>query len=84
MPQNHSKFIVLNRYRIYFFLFEICYFLLVFNTIFAAEAGTVLNLFLNFEQKKGSCSYKIVLIKKCRGGESPQLSCQFIWEDLRL
>jgi len=25
----------------------------------------VLNLFLNFEQKWASCSYKIVLIKKC-------------------
>jgi len=31
-----------------------------------AEAEIVLNLFLNFEQKLASCSYKIVLIKnKC-------------------
>jgi len=30
----------------------------------SAEVGIVLNLFLNFEQKLASCSYKIVLIKK--------------------
>jgi len=30
----------------------------------SAEAGIVLNLFLNFEQKWALCSYKIVLIKK--------------------
>jgi len=29
----------------------------------SAKAGIVLNLFLNFEQKRASCSYKIVLIK---------------------
>ena len=33
---------------------------------FHAEAGIVLSLFLNFEPKLASCSYKIVLIKnKC-------------------
>jgi len=30
----------------------------------SAEAGIVLNLFLNCEQKRASCSYKIVFIKK--------------------
>jgi len=29
----------------------------------SAEAGITRNLFLNFEQKQASCSYKIVLIK---------------------
>jgi len=31
----------------------------------SSEAGIVLNLFLNFEQKLASCFYKIILIKKC-------------------
>jgi len=30
----------------------------------SAEAGIVLNLFLNFEERWASCSYKIVLMKK--------------------
>jgi len=30
----------------------------------SVEAGNVLNLFLNFEQKLASCSNKIVLINK--------------------
>jgi len=31
---------------------------------FSVETGIDLNLFLNFEQKWVSCSYKIVLIRK--------------------
>jgi len=31
----------------------------------SAEAGIVFNLFLNFQQKWASCSYKIFLIKNC-------------------
>jgi len=41
----------------------------------SSEAGIVLNLFLNFEQKGASCSYKIVLIKKCN-----KLSPKFLFD----
>jgi len=36
----------------------------------SAEAEIILNLFLNFEQKLASCSYKNVLAKKCNATES--------------
>ena len=35
------------------------------SIIFNAAPSIVLNLLLNLEQKKSSCSYKIVLVKKC-------------------
>ena len=36
----------------------------VLNNFLFAEAGIVLNLFLNFEQKLASCSEKFVLMKQ--------------------
>ena len=38
---------------------------LIVDTFFHAEAGIVLDLIVNFEPNWASCSYKIVLIKKC-------------------
>jgi len=40
-----------------------------------AKAEIVFNLFLNFEQKWASCSYKIVLIKKVYSVYHIMLSC---------
>jgi len=47
-----------------FFCFD-HYFNWKFETLFFCRGWIALNLFLNFEQKWASCSYKIILIKKC-------------------
>ena len=40
-----------------------CIVVLVCSYFFHGKVNIVLNLFLNFEQKRASCSYKIVLMK---------------------
>ena len=51
--------------RVYFlFWFEIYFFSVVLNIEFVSEAGIVHSLCVDFGQKRASCSYKILFLKK--------------------